>query len=156
MKRIDGDMIAKMRDMRKRGMSNIRIGMELGISDVTVRNYIGPQPKEISKQSKERANRAVERVNPKPARKSALYTHRTTESIKKDERCKTCEYCWKAGFAGGYADVICDYLGITRHPRPCKPGLECTAYKERTKKRRKKNEIDGVTGDFGKPYQAGS
>ena len=133
---ITDDVIARMRDMRKRGMSNIRIGMELGISDVTVRKYIGSQPKEISKQSKEHANRAVERTKPKPARKSALYTHRTAESIKKDERCKTCEYCWKAGFASGYADAICDYLGIMGKPRPCKPGLECTAYKMRKNKRR--------------------
>ena len=140
MKRIADDVIARMRDMRKRGMSNIRIGMELGISDVTVRKHIGPQPKEISKQSKERANRAVERVNPKPARKSALYTHRTAESIKKNERCRTCEYCWETSLARGYGDAICDYLGITGHPRPCKPGLECTVYKERGKKRRVNDE----------------
>ena len=156
MKRIADDMIARMRDMRKQGMSNTRIGIELDISESTVRKYIGAQPKEISKQSKEHANRAVERVNPKPARKSALYTHQSAESIKKNERCRTCEYCWETSLARGYGDAICDYLGITGHPRPCKPGLECTAYKERTKKRRKKNEIDGVTGDFGKPYQAGS
>lgn len=156
MKRIADEMIAKMHALRKQGMNNIRIGMELGISDCTVRKYIGSQPKEISKQSKEQANRAVERVNPKPARKSALYTHQSAESIKKNERCRTCVYCWETSLARGYGDAICDYLGITGHPRPCKPGLECTAYKDRGKKRRKKNEIDGVTGDFGKPYQAGS
>lgn len=72
MARITDDVIARMRDMRKRGMSNIRIGMELGISDVTVRKYIGSQPKEISKQSKEHANRAVERVNPKTGKKIRL------------------------------------------------------------------------------------
>ena len=138
MKRIADDMIARMRDMRKQGMNNIRIGMELGISDCTVRKYIGSQPKEISKQSKEQANRAVERVNPKPARKSALYTHQS--SNKKNERCRTCEYCWKTSLARGYGDAICDYLGITGHPRPCKPGLECTAYKERWKKRRVNDE----------------
>lgn len=154
MKRIADDMIARMRDMRKQGMSNIRIGIELDISESTVRKHIGPQPKEISKQSKEQANRAVERVNPRPARKSALYTHQS--SNKKNERCRTCVYCWETSLARGYGDAICDYLGITGHTRPCKAGLECTAYKERAKKRRKKNEIDGVTGDFGKPYQAGS
>lgn len=133
MKRIADDMIARMRDMRKQGMNNIRIGMELGISDCTVRKYIGSQPKEISKQSKERANRAVERVNPRPARKSALYTHQSAESIKKNERCRTCVYCWKTSLARGYGDAICDYLGIMGKPRPCKPGLECTAYKARGK-----------------------
>lgn len=140
MARIKDDVIEIMRDMRKRGMSNIRIGMELGISDGTVRKYIGSQPKEISKQSKEQANRAVERVNPKPARKSALYTHQSAESIKKNERCRTCVYCWEISLARGYGDAICDYLGITGHPRPCKPGLECTAYKERGKKRRVNDE----------------
>lgn len=136
MARIKDDVIEIMRDMRKRGMSNIRIGMELGISDGTVRKYIGSQPKEISKQSKEQENRAVERVNPKPARKSALYTHQSAESNKKNERCRTCVYCWETSLARGYGDAICDYLGITGHPRPCKPGLECTAYKMRKNKRR--------------------
>lgn len=140
MKRIADDMIARMRDMRKQGMNNIRIGMELGISDVTVRKYIGSQPKEISKQSRERANRAVERVNPKPARKSALYTHQSAESNKKNERCRTCVYCWETSLARGYGDAICDYLGITGHPRPCKAGLECTAYKDMGKKRRVNDE----------------
>ena len=136
MARIKDDVIEIMRDMRKRGMSNIRIGMELGISDGTVRKHIGPQPKEISKQSKEQANRAVERVNPKPARKSALYTHQSAESNKKNERCRTCVYCWETSLARGYGDAICDYLGIMGKPRPCKPGLECTAYKMRKNKRR--------------------
>ena len=136
MKRIADDMIARMRDMRKQGMSNIRIGIELDISESTVRKYIGSQPKEITKQSKEQANRAVERVNPRPTMKSALYTHRSTESIKKDAHCRTCVYCWETSLARGYGDAICDYLGIMGKPRPCKPGLECTAYKMRKNKRR--------------------
>ena len=140
MARIKDDVIEIMRDMRKRGMSNIRIGIELGISDCTVRKYIGSQPKEISKQSKEQANRAVERINPKPARKSALYTHQSAESNKKNERCRTCEYCWETSLARGYGDAICDYLGITGHPRPCKPGLECTAYKARGKAKEREQE----------------
>ena len=140
MKRIADEMIAKMHALRKQGMNNIRIGMELGISDCTVRKYIGSQPKEISKQSKEQANRAVERVNPKPARKSALYTHQSAESIKKNERCRTCVYCWETSLARGYGDAICDYLGIMGKPRSCKPGLECTAYKKRGKKRRVNDE----------------
>ena len=138
--RIADEMIAKMHALRKQGMNNIRIGMELGISDVTVRKYIGSQPKEISKQSKEQANRAVERVNPRPARKSALYTHQSAESIKKNERCRTCVYCWETSLARGYGDAICDYLGITGKPRPCKAGLECTAYNMRKNKRRANNE----------------
>ena len=140
MKRIADDMIARMRDMRKQGMSNIRIGIELDISESTVRKHIGPQPKEISKQSKERANRAVERVNPRPARKSALYTHQSAESNKKNERCRTCVYCWETSLARGYGDAICDYLGIAGHPRPCKPGLECTAYKARGKAKEREQE----------------
>ena len=132
MNRIADDMIARMRDMRKQGMNNIRIGMEWGISDCTVRKYIGSQPKEISKQSKEHANRAVERTKPKPARKSALYTHQSAESNKKNERCRTCEYCWETSLARGYGDAICDYLGITGKSRPCKPGLECTVYERRS------------------------
>ena len=140
MKRIADEMIAKMHALRKQGMSNIRIGIELDISESTVRKYIGPQPKEISKQSKEHANRAVERVNPKPARKSALYTHQSAEFNKKNERCRTCEYCWETSLARGYGDAICDYLGIMGKPRPCKPGLECTAYEGRGEKRRVNDE----------------
>ena len=140
MKRIADDMIARMRDMRKQGMSNTRIGIELDISESTVRKYIGAQPKEISKQSKEHANRAVECVNPKPARKSALCTHQSAESIKKNERCRTCVYCWETSLARGYGDAICDYLGITGKPRPCKAGLECTAYKARGKAKEREQE----------------
>ena len=57
-------------------------------------------------------------------------------------RCATCEYHTtlfesKGKTLCGGSNIICDYIGVVGHMRPC-PAAECTVYKQMSGKRPKK------------------
>lgn len=52
--------------------------------------------------------------------------------VKKDKpnitQCRTCRYSAKySDFSGA---VLCDYIGVTGHRRPCEPSPNCTVYEK--------------------------
>lgn len=52
-------------------------------------------------------------------------TYLKQQGIICSDRCKKCKYHSKIG--GG---VMCDYMGVTNHRRPCMAGDKCTVFKK--------------------------
>lgn len=62
----------------------------------------------------------------------------TIKANGKKELCRTCKYRGRIG-SNMPADLICDYIGYTKHRRPCK-AENCTVYEKGKPKRPAKDE----------------
>ena len=86
------------------------------------------------KEKMEERRKIVHNSYKKPKAREKRFEKKVIKENRPDiSLCKTCEY---STILDGSL-IICDYITIIGHSRPCLPGADCACYSERIKKKKK-------------------